>query len=64
MANFEGDVRLKRTTKHCKKCKKPVHGHIGPHGDFCRNPSPQFVSDLCELAIVQHDIEASIQAHQ
>ena len=64
MTNFEGDVHCKRTTKHSKKCKKPVRGHIGPHGDFCHNPSPQFVSDLPELANVQHDIEASIRAHQ
>ena len=64
MANFEGDVHLERTTKHCKKRKKPVRGHISPHEDFCHNPSPQFVSDLPELANVQYDTEASIQAHQ
>ena len=64
MADFEGDAGAKITTKHCKKFKKPVRGHISSHGHFCRSPSLQFVSDFPELANVQHDIEASIRVHQ
>ena len=59
----------------CKKCHKPVRGHIGPHGSLYRQPSPQFVTDAPasshlaqelpeELANVHLELEASIKDHE
>ena len=55
----------KKEKKTCKKCQGPMHGHVGPHGDLCRNPSPQFfLGDAPELADIQDDLEESIRVHQ
>ena len=64
MASNAGGARPKRSTKHCSGCHKPVRGHVGPHGPLCRQPSPQFVTDIPDLANLQQDIEASIQVHR
>ena len=58
------DVRPRRSAKHCTKCRQPVRGHTGPTGPPCRQPSPQFLNDIPELANIQQDIEASIQVHR
>ena len=52
-SSADTDVRPRRSTKTCKKCQGPVRGHVGPHADLCRNPSPQFLlGDALELAII------------
>ena len=30
----------------CKKCQRPVRGHVGPTGSSCSQPSPQFLTDM------------------
>ena len=64
MASNSGGARPKRSAKHCSGCHKPVRGHVGPHGPLCRQPSPQFLTDIPDLANLQQDIEASIQVHR
>ena len=67
--------RSHRSIPTCKKCHKPVRGHIGPHGSLCRQPSPQFVTDVPasshlaqelpeELVNVRLELEASIKDHE
>ena len=64
-SSADSDVRPRRSTKTCNKCQGPVRGHVGPRGDLCRNPSPQFLlGDAPELANIQHDLEESIRVHQ
>ena len=58
------DKHTKRSVKHCKKCRQPVRGHIGPHGSLCRQPSPQFLEDVPSSAYIQEELEASIMQHQ
>ena len=64
MASNSCGARPKRSAKHCSGCHKPVHGHVCPHGPLCRQPSPQFLTDIPDLANLQKDIEASIQVHR
>ena len=61
MASNSGGACPKRSAKHSSGCHKPVRGHAGPHGLLCRQPSPQFLTDVPDLANLQQDIEASIQ---
>ena len=64
-SSADADVRPRCSTKTCKKCQGPVRGHVGPHGDLCRNPSPQFLlGDAPELTNIQHDLEESMRVHQ
>ena len=58
------DKHTKRSVEHCKKCRQPVRGHIGPHGSLCHQPSPQFLEDVPSLANIQEELEASIVQHQ
>ena len=58
------DKHTKCSVKHCKKCRQPVRGHIGPHGSLCRQPSPQFLEDVPPLANIQEELEASFMQHQ
>ena len=53
-----------RRIQHCKKCLKPVRGHVGPHGSLCRQQSPEFVTDVPDLANVQANLEVSIRVHR
>ena len=64
MPSNAGGARPKRSAKHCSRCHKPVCGHVGPHGPLCRQPSPQFLTDIPDLANLQQDIEASIQVRR
>ena len=57
-------TNTKHSVKHCKKCRQPVRGHIGPHGSLCRQPSPQLLEDVPSLANIQEELEASIVQHQ
>ena len=41
-----------------------MRGHVGPDGSLCRQQSPQFVTDVPDLANIQADLEASIQVHR
>ena len=64
-SSADADVCPRRSPKTCNKCQGPMHGHVGPHGDLCRNPSRQFfLGDASELAGIQHDLEESIRVHQ
>ena len=58
------DKHTKHSVKHCKKCRQPVRGHMGPHGSLCRQPSPQLLEDVPSLANIQEELEASIVQHQ
>ena len=53
-----------RRIQHCQKCFEPVRGHVGPHGSLCRQQSPEFATDVPDLANIQADLEASIQVHK
>ena len=64
MASNSGGAHPKHSAKHCSGCHKPVRGHVGPHGPLCRQPSPQFLTEIPDLANLQQDIEASIQVHR
>ena len=82
MAAHHNFVDLSMSSKHthhsiptCKKCHKPVRGHIGPRGSLCRQPSPHFVTDVPasshlaqelpeELANVHLELEVSIKDHE
>ena len=62
MASNSGGAYPKRSVKHCSGCHKPVRGYVGPHGPICR--SPQFLTEIPDLANLQQDIEASFQVHR
>ena len=56
----------------CKKCQRPVRGHVGPTGSSCSQPSPQFLTHVplsssllpADLANIQEELEASIKSHE
>ena len=64
--------RPHRSVQVCKKCQRPVRGHVGPTGSSCLQPSPQFLTDgpssssslPADLANIQEDLEASIRSHE
>ena len=62
--------RPHRSSQVCKKCQRPLRGHVGPTGSLCSQPSPQFVTDVpssvvpADLANIQEELEASIRAHE
>ena len=55
-----------RSVQVCKKCQRPVRGHVGPTGSSCSQPSPQFLTDVppsssllpANLANIQEELEA------
>ena len=62
--------RAPRSSLVCKKCQRPVRGHVGPTGSSCSQPSPQFITDTSssilpvDLANIQQELEASIREHE
>ena len=64
--------RPHRSSQVCKKCQRPVRGHVGPTGSLCSQPSPQFLTDVpstssllpADLANIQDELEASIRSHE
>ncbi len=66
---FMASNRTQRSSQVCKKCQRPVRGHVGPTGSSCSQPSSQFVTDTpsilpIDLANIQDELEASIRAHE
>ena len=65
-------IRPQRSFPVCKKCQRPIRGHVGPTGSSCSQPSPQFLTGVPlfssllppDLVNIQEELEASIKAHE